>query len=47
MAETFEKLSSGETDMVLGPAKDGGYYLVGLRKETSNKLGTPIRLITS
>lgn len=28
--EAFEKLN--DHDMVLGPAKDGGYYLIGLKK---------------
>lgn len=27
---TFDKLALGSCNMVLGPAKDGGYYLVGL-----------------
>jgi len=31
MASAFQAL--GESDLVLGPAKDGGYYLVGLRRE--------------
>lgn len=30
MAEAFDKLS--QHDLVLGPAKDGGYYLIGLRR---------------
>ncbi len=30
LLEAFEKLSS--TDIVLGPARDGGYYLIGLRR---------------
>ncbi len=29
MAQAFDKLS--QHDLVLGPAKDGGYYLIGLR----------------
>ena len=32
LLEAFENLSS--RDMVLGPARDGGYYLIGFRKET-------------
>lgn len=27
----FDMLSSGSADLVLGPASDGGYYLIGLR----------------
>ena len=30
MAQAFDKLS--QHDLVLGPAKDGGYYLIGLRR---------------
>ncbi|NJL67209.1 MAG: glycosyltransferase [Microcoleus sp. SM1_3_4] len=30
LAEAFEQLS--QHDLVLGPAKDGGYYLIGLRR---------------
>jgi rSAM/selenodomain-associated transferase 1 len=30
LVEAFEAL--GEVDAVLGPARDGGYYLIGLRK---------------
>ena len=30
--ESFERLQSGRTDVVLGPCHDGGYYLVGMRK---------------
>lgn len=30
LAEAFEELS--QHDLVLGPAKDGGYYLIGLRR---------------
>ncbi|MEG4280936.1 TIGR04282 family arsenosugar biosynthesis glycosyltransferase [Microcoleus sp. MON1_C1] len=30
MAQAFEKLS--QHDLVLGPAQDGGYYLIGLRR---------------
>jgi len=31
LIEAFDLLS-GENDVVIGPAKDGGYYLVGMRK---------------
>ena len=37
--QTLTKLRGGTTDMVLGPADDGGYYLVGLRSETTTTLG--------
>jgi hypothetical protein len=30
LAEAFEKLKT--FDVVLGPARDGGYYLIGLRR---------------
>jgi uncharacterized protein len=30
IAQTFDELS--DQDLVLGPAKDGGYYLIGLRR---------------
>ncbi|XP_041458696.1 uncharacterized protein LOC121410582 [Lytechinus variegatus] len=30
ICSTFDKLSLGTCNMILGPAKDGGYYLVGL-----------------
>lgn len=32
--DAFAKLD--EHDIVLGPAKDGGYYLIGMKKENSN-----------
>lgn len=32
--DAFAKLN--EHDIVLGPAKDGGYYLIGMKKENSN-----------
>ena len=35
--QAFERLSSGMTDVVFGPATDGGYYLVGM-KETHPEL---------
>jgi rSAM/selenodomain-associated transferase 1 len=28
----FDRLSAGQADMVIGPADDGGYYLIGLRE---------------
>jgi uncharacterized protein len=31
-----DALAAGETDVVLGPTTDGGYYLVGLRKTVPN-----------
>jgi rSAM/selenodomain-associated transferase 1 len=30
--ESFKRLLSNQTDVVLGPCHDGGYYLVGMRK---------------
>lgn len=33
--EAFELLERDESDVVFGPANDGGYYLVGLRKTWS------------
>jgi len=30
--ESFKRLLSNQTDVVLGPCLDGGYYLVGMRK---------------
>ena len=38
---TFDKLALGSCNMVLGPAKDGGYYLVGL---SQNEGDGPIEL---
>ena len=39
----MEKLNThnkgGSSDMVLGPAKDGGYYLVALNKDALKHLG--------
>ncbi len=32
LAEAARVLSGGGADVVLGPAEDGGYYLVGLRR---------------
>jgi rSAM/selenodomain-associated transferase 2/rSAM/selenodomain-associated transferase 1 len=31
----FERLRDGRTDVVIGPATDGGYYLIGLRSVSS------------
>ncbi len=31
----FERLGDNGTDVVIGPAKDGGYYLIGLRSVSS------------
>ncbi len=31
LLEAREKLASGEAEVVLGPARDGGYYLIGLK----------------
>ncbi|MDQ2997258.1 MAG: glycosyltransferase, partial [Chloroflexota bacterium] len=36
--EAFARLSAG-ADMVLGPAEDGGYYLIGLRAPQPDLLG--------
>ena len=33
-------LHQKETDMVLGKAEDGGYYLIGLHKSAREYLGT-------
>jgi hypothetical protein len=30
--QAFEQLERNETDVVFGPAEDGGYYLIGLRQ---------------
>lgn len=35
LRETFDRLE--RADVVLGPATDGGYYLVGLRKESAKR----------
>jgi uncharacterized protein len=32
IADAITRLESGETDVVLGPTEDGGYYLIGLRR---------------
>jgi len=32
LAESIERLTDPHTDAVFGPAEDGGYYLVGLRR---------------
>ncbi|MBE9183586.1 TIGR04282 family arsenosugar biosynthesis glycosyltransferase [Microcoleus sp. LEGE 07076] len=37
MAQAFDKLS--QHDLVLGPAKDGGYYLIGLRRSVPELFG--------
>ena len=37
MAQAFEELS--QHDLVLGPAKDGGYYLIGLRRAIPELFG--------
>ncbi len=34
LAEAARVLSGDDADLVLGPAEDGGYYLVGLRRAT-------------
>ncbi|XP_022080981.1 uncharacterized protein LOC110974005 isoform X1 [Acanthaster planci] len=35
----LSKLRSPDCEMILGQAKDGGYYLVGLRREVKERLG--------
>jgi rSAM/selenodomain-associated transferase 1 len=35
----FASLSSGESDVALGPTEDGGYYLVGLRQNFAGLFG--------
>ena len=37
MAQAFEEMS--QHDLVLGPAKDGGYYLIGLRRAIPELFG--------
>lgn len=37
--EGFQVLESGEAEMILGPAKDGGYYTVGMTAAASKHLG--------
>ncbi|MEG3838957.1 TIGR04282 family arsenosugar biosynthesis glycosyltransferase [Microcoleus sp. herbarium14] len=37
MAQAFDELS--DRDLVLGPAKDGGYYLIGLRRAIPELFG--------
>ncbi|HJU54207.1 MAG TPA: DUF2064 domain-containing protein, partial [Pyrinomonadaceae bacterium] len=32
IATAIERLAAHEADMTLGPAEDGGYYLIGLRR---------------
>ena len=32
IAQTFTKLQKADTDLVLGPSEDGGYYLIGWDK---------------
>ncbi len=34
LASAFELLTADEADMVVGPSKDGGYYLIGLKQPT-------------
>ncbi len=34
--EGFEKLQEPQTDMVIGPATDGGYYLLGMKQPQSS-----------
>lgn len=33
LAEAFERLDKCETDVVLGPCEDGGYYLIGWKQQ--------------
>lgn len=40
--EAVEQLRSPESDLVIGPSKDGGYYLIGLR-QPADKLFQNIR----
>ena len=40
MHTAFQLLHNKETDMVLGKAEDGGYYLIGLHKSAQKYLGT-------
>jgi len=37
LAETLERLKHG-ADAVLGPALDGGYYLLALRRQTRDRM---------
>ncbi|MEE8397525.1 MAG: TIGR04282 family arsenosugar biosynthesis glycosyltransferase, partial [Desulfobacterales bacterium] len=32
ITESFQRLSCGKTEVVIGPATDGGYYLVGMKR---------------
>ena len=38
--ESFERLT--DHDLVLGPARDGGYYLIGLKANRPELFGNPI-----
>ncbi len=38
--ESFERLSNH--DLVLGPARDGGYYLIGLKANRPELFGNPL-----
>ncbi len=35
LAQAFERLDDDETDVVLGPCDDGGYYLIGCKRRHS------------
>lgn len=35
----FEALAKPETDMVIGRAEDGGYYLIGFNSEATRYIG--------
>jgi rSAM/selenodomain-associated transferase 1 len=42
VSEASEVLASGQSQVVLGPASDGGYYLVGLAKPQPHLFNGPI-----